>query len=99
LIVPYSNFVIVAVNDKNNAKKGRDTSQRKWVFDENKLNRLYQLFNLSLELKVTDQAHQAVQADCGMAKYMDESEGHEENDNKSIENIQNTIDIGDTNTP
>ena len=68
------------------AKPSRDKSKRKLVFDKTKLNRLNELFNLSLELKVT---HMTDVTHSGMAKYVLGTESHEENENKDALNDGN----------
>jgi len=87
------------------AKPSRDKSNRKLVFDKKNLNRLHDLFNLSLEVKVT---HMTDVTHSGMAKYVLGSEGNEENENTgtknndnsniSNENNQNITTINDSNT-
>ena len=72
-------LVIKVCKEVLGAKKGRDNSQRKWVFDKKKLNRLNELFNLSLEVRVT---HVTDVTDSGMTKYVLDPEGHEQKGNE-----------------
>ena len=65
------------------AKPSRDKTKRKLVFDKIKLNRLNELFNLTLELKVT---HMTDVTHSGMAKYVLRSEGNKENENIDTKN-------------
>ena len=98
-------LVIKICKEVLGAKKGRDNSQRKWIFNKNKLNRLNQLFNLSLEVKVTRQADVT---HSGIGRYVLRSEGNQEKDNtatknndypnKSTDNRQNITVSTDANT-
>lgn len=84
-------LVIKICKEVLGAKPSRDKSKRKWVFDKKKLNRLDELFNLSLELKVTQVTDVT---DSGMAKYVDEPEDGKNSNNGT----NNTLSHGLPNT-
>jgi hypothetical protein len=72
------------------AKPSRDKSKRKLVFNPDKLDRLGELFNLTLQVKVTDMTDMT---DTGIAKYNSEGEGDKKNIENDVNNENNISDL------
>jgi len=72
------NLVIKICKEVLGAKKGKGRNQgRDWIFDKDKLDRLYQLFNISLEVKVTGATPATPATASGIADYFVDSKESE----------------------